>query len=401
MNLVSVNIDSIRIGHPLPFSLRDELGVLLASKGFVVERRDDLALIVGRRSQLFVDVAETEAHLRAYQGKLLKMVRQDQLLGDIAEAKISSYDVDRPRDRDDQGRPDWLHLQAQANAMLLDTSPDSFGLRLNKLQTQLSRHTHENPDGTLFALMHLATNDVHLYTATHAMLVAAMCSLAAYQVLKWPTESEVTLCKAALTMNLGMAELQDLVARQKASPSVEQQLETVQLADNSVGLLIQLGVDNPQWLEAVKHHRDKTPGLLANRSEGLRMARLIQRANMFTAGLAPRLTQMPDLAASAMQACYLDENGQPDEAGAALIKAVGIYSPGTFVRLITDEVAVVIKRGSNTSTPRVAVLINRNGMPNGELVVRNTSKREFRIVAAVPHREIKIQVNLEQLLLLT
>lgn len=401
MNLVSVNIDSIRIGHPLPFSLRDELGVLLASKGFVVERRDDLALIVGRRSQLFVDVAETEAHLRAYQGKLLKMVRQDQLLGDIAEAKISSYDVDRPRDRDDQGRPDWLHLQAQANAMLLDTSPDSFGLRLNKLQTQLSRHTHENPDGTLFALMHLATNDVHLYTATHAMLVAAMCSLAAYQVLKWPTESEVTLCKAALTMNLGMAELQDLVARQKASPSVEQQLETVQLADNSVGLLIQLGVDNPQWLEAVKHHRDKSPGLLADRSEGLRMARLIQRANMFTAGLAPRLTQMPDLAASAMQACYLDENGQPDEAGAALIKAVGIYSPGTFVRLITDEVAVVIKRGSNTSTPRVAVLINRNGMPNGELVVRNTSKREFRIVAAVPHREIKIQVNLEQLLLLT
>ena len=105
MNLVSVNIDSIRIGHPLPFSLRDELGVLLASKGFVVERRDDLALIVGRRSQLFVDVAETEAHLLAYQGKLLKMVRQDQLLGDIAEAKISSYDVDRPRDRGDQGRP--------------------------------------------------------------------------------------------------------------------------------------------------------------------------------------------------------------------------------------------------------------------------------------------------------
>jgi hypothetical protein len=309
--------------------------------------------------------------------------------------------VDRPIDRGDQGRPDWLHLQAQANAMLLDTNSDSFGLRLNKLQTQLSRHTHENPDGTLFALMHLATNDVHLYTATHAMLVAAMCSLAAYQVLKWPTESEVTLCKAALTMNLGMAELQDLVARQKASPSVEQQLETVQLADNSVGLLIQLGVDNPQWLEAVKHHRDKSPGLLADRSEGLRMARLIQRANMFTAGLAPRLTQMPDLAASAMQACYLDENGQPDEAGAALIKAVGIYSPGTFVRLITDEVAVVIKRGSNTSTPRVAVLINRNGMPNGELVVRNTSKREFRIVAAVPHREIKIQVNLEQLLLLT
>jgi hypothetical protein len=346
-------------------------------------------------------LTENEAHLRAYQGKLLKMVRQDQLLGDIAEAKISSYDLDEPQERLDTGKPDWLKLQDQAQTMLLDTTPERFRLRLDKLQKQISHHTHDNPDGTLFALMHLASHDVHLYSATHAMLVAAMCSLAAFQVLQWPPELEIVLCKAALTMNLGITELHDLLARQKTSPSPIQQQETMALADNSVGLLVQLGINDPNWLEAVKHHRDKTPGALADRSVGLRLARLIQRANMFTAGLAPRLTQMPDLAASAMQACYLDENGQPDEAGAALIKAVGIYSPGTFVRLITDEVAVVIKRGANTSTPRVAVLFNRNGLPNGEMVVRNTGKREFRIVAAVPHREIKMNINLEQLLLLT
>ena len=76
MNLIVVNIDSIRIGHPLPFSLRDETGILLASKGFVVEKRDDLLEIIGRRSQLFVDVAESQDHLRAYQGKLLRMVRR-------------------------------------------------------------------------------------------------------------------------------------------------------------------------------------------------------------------------------------------------------------------------------------------------------------------------------------
>lgn len=401
MNLVSVNIDSIRIGQPLPFSLRDEGGVLLAGKGYVVENHDELAGIIGRRSQLFVDLAENEAYLRAYQGKLLRMVRQDQLLGDIAEVKISSDDVAAPPDKMDPSKPDWLNLQVQAQTMLLDTAPERFRLRLDKLQKQLSRQIHDNPDGTLFALMHLATHDVHLYSATHAMLVAAMCSLAASQVLKWPPELEVVLCKAALTMNLGMTELHDLLAQQKTSPSPVQQLRALELADNCADLLSQLGINDPHWLEAVKHHRDKTPGALADRSAGLRMARLMQRANLLTAGLAPRLTQMPDLAASAMQACYLDENGQPDEAGAALIKAVGIYSPGTFVRLITDEVAVVIKRGANTSTPRVAVLINRNGLPNGEMVVRNTDKREFRIVAAVPRREIKMNINLGQMLLLT
>lgn len=398
MNLIVVNIDSIRIGHPLPFSLRDETGVLLASKGFVVSKRDDLLDIIGRRSQLFVDVAETQEHLKAYQSKLLRMVRQDQILGDIAEARISSSDVDTAREKIDTGKPDWLNLQEQVNAMLLDTNPHSFGLRLDKLQKRITRHTHENPDATLFALIHLATFDVHMFSATHAMLIAVMCSLTAHQVLKWPAESEATLCKAALTMNLGMTELDDLLARQKTPPSAQQKLESTQLASNSVARLSQLGMIDPTHLEAVAHHRDATPGPLAPRSEGQRMARLIQRANRFTARLAPRTTESIGLAASVMQACYLDEDGQPDEAGAALIKAVGIYSPGTFVRLITEEVAVVIKRGPNTSTPSVAVLINRDGMPNGELVVRNTSKREFRIVAAVPHREIKVNVSLDRFL---
>jgi ribosomal protein S16 len=102
-----------------------------------------------------------------------------------------------------------------------------------------------------------------------------------------------------------------------------------------------------------------------------------------------------------MQASYFDENRQVDEAGAALIKAVGIYSPGSFVRLNTDEVAAVIRRGANTTTPRVAVLINREGMPVAEPVIRDTSLRDYRIVASVPHREVKVQLNLQRMLALT
>jgi ribosomal protein S16 len=102
-----------------------------------------------------------------------------------------------------------------------------------------------------------------------------------------------------------------------------------------------------------------------------------------------------------MQACYFDENRQIDEAGAALIKAVGIYSPGTFVRLSTHEIAVVIKRGANTTMPKVAVLINRQGMPTGEPIVRDTSLTEFRIASSVPHRDVKVSHNLDRLVTLT
>jgi hypothetical protein len=102
-----------------------------------------------------------------------------------------------------------------------------------------------------------------------------------------------------------------------------------------------------------------------------------------------------------MQACYFDEECKVDEAGAALIKAVGIYPPGTFVRLATNEIAIVVKRRMNTAIPKVAVLVNRLGIATSEPVVRETKAPENRIIASVPHREVKVHVNFEKILPLT
>ena len=401
MNLVTVNVDSIRIGHPLPFALRDEGGVMLANKGYVVKSRADLDQIISQRGDIFVDVTEYDSHNRAYMGKLHHLVREERALGQIAEARLSTADLDAPRDTGNAGEADWLDLQAQTNGMLRDTNPATFLNRLEKIQGQLSRNSRLNPDGTLFALIHLTASEVRMYSATHAMLVSVMCSLAAREVLKWTPEQEVTLCKAALTMNIGMTELQDRLAQQREAPSPEQRRQIDQHAMRSATLLKQLGVTDMIWFEAVINHHTNTPGPLAGRTEGQRMARLIQRADMFAARLAPRISRVPEAPAMAMQACYFDETRQMDEAGGALIKAVGIYSPGSFVRLTTNEVAVVIRRGANTTTPRVAILINRTGMPTGELIVRDTSHRDYRIVSSVAHRDVKVQINLERLLTLT
>ena len=404
MNLVTVNLDSIFIGRPLPFALWDESGVLLAPKGYVVTSRADLNSISDKRGQLYMDTADSDTYQRAYVGKLHSLVRQDKPLGQIADSQFSTFELESSRDTHataDAGEPDWLELQGEAQTLLLDVNPASFCTRLDKLHAQLSRHLRQNPDGTLFALIHLSGSEVQLYSATHAMLVSVMCSLAAREVLKWPTALETLTSKAALTMNVGMTELQNRLAMQPDEPSREQRAVIDQHAAMSVALLKKMGITDPLWLEAVLHHGTNTPGPLAGRSEGQRMARLIQRADMFAACLAPRASRPAKSPASAMQASYFDENRQIDEAGAALIKAVGIYSPGTYVRLATDEIAVVIKRGANTTTPRVAIVVNRSGMPTGELIVRDTSKREFRIVIGVPQREVKVKIKLERLLALT
>lgn len=400
MQLVPVSVESIRVRQPLPFPLMDKDGVLLAKKDFVIESREDLVEIAERGGGLFIDASDSDAHLRAYVGRLHGLVRDEKSLGVIAGTQITA-DALGGRHLQENETPDWLDLQVQSNAVLREKNPALFMERLERLNAQLSHHCQRNPDGTLFALIHLSASEIHLYSATHAMLVRVICGLAARDVLHWPIEMETQLCKAALTMNLGMTDLQDRLARQIEAPSAEQRAAIQTHAARSADMLAAMGVTDTLWLQAVREHHTQEPGPLHAKTPAQRMARLIQRADMFGARLAPRAARVPTAPAAAMQACYFDENRQIDEAGAALIKAVGIYQPGAFVRLATDEVAIVVKRGANTTTPRVAVLINRQGIPTVEPTVRDTSLPEYRIVASVPHREVKVQINLERLLPLT
>jgi HD-GYP domain-containing protein (c-di-GMP phosphodiesterase class II) len=230
------------------------------------------------------------------------------------------------------------------------------------------------------------------------MLVSVMCGLAAREVLDWPEPVEMLLRKAALTMNIAMTELQDRLTSQKRPADAFQQTAIEEHAQKSVAVLQAMGISDPTWLAAVADHHAQAPGSLRSKTPAQRLARLIQRADMFAARLSPRLTRPPVTPAVAMQACYFDENKQVDEAGAALIKAVGIYQPGSYVKLANEEVAVVVRRGSNTSTPRVAVVLNRSGMPTAEHAVRDTSQKDYKVVASVPHGEVKVQIKLERLL---
>jgi HD-GYP domain-containing protein (c-di-GMP phosphodiesterase class II) len=400
MNLIPVNLTSIEVGQPLPFQLVDRNGVLLAAKFFIVKSRDDLAEVAEKVGGLYMDGVDAEALQKAYVDQMQTMMRQDKPLGEIATTKI-------PRSRKarsaavDLEKVDWFDLQVQANHLLRDLHPVSFVERLEHIHSVLGYQIERHADSALFALIHLSASETRMYSATHGMLVSVICGLASREVLQWPPAAENLLRKAALTMNIGMTDLQDRLALQKEAPTSEQRSVIQAHAAQSAGRLMQLGITDPTWLGAVREHHTQTPGPLRSKKPAQRLARLIQRADMFAARLAPRASRAPISPAAAMQACYFDEQKAVDEAGAAIIKAVGIYQPGAFVKLATDEIAVVTRRAANTSTPRVAVLVNRSGMPTGEPLLRNTSQENYRIVASVPHREVKVKIQLERMLALT
>ncbi len=400
MNLIPIEADSIRIGYPLPCDLVDKDGTLLAKKAFVIRSKDDVLHFANRNGGLFMDGLDAEALHKSYLDQLQTMMRKDKSIGEIADSKLQ---VDRAVKRTSEvtGRLDWRDLQAEAHLLLRDPHRETFSERLDHVHQVLTEEMHRNANGVLFALIHLSATETEMYSATHAMLVSVMCGLAAHEVLNWPDPVEVLLRKAALTMNIGMTELQDRLTTQKKPPDAFQQSVIDHHAERSVELLRAQGVTDPTWLEAVASHHAQTPGALRSKTPAQRLARVIQRADMFAARLSPRLTRPPVTPAVAMQACYFDENKEVDEAGAALIKAVGIYQPGSFVKLASEEVAVVVRRGSNTSTPRVAVVLNRSGMPTVENAVRDTSHKDYRVLASVPHSEVKVQIKLDRLLPLT
>jgi HD-GYP domain-containing protein (c-di-GMP phosphodiesterase class II) len=397
MNLVALNIESIQLGHPLPFVLRGADGALLAQKGYVVRTRAELDVMVSRGLQLCVDTDESGDSHRAYLAQLQKMLLSDTSLGQIASMKIQAG-APAGRARGAKEVAQWPELQLRATQLLRSPSAGDFDGRFQALHAELARSCEQAPDATLLALIYLSAQETHMYSATHAMLVSCVCMIVAREMLRWPVARVQQLGQAALTMNIAMTELQDQLAQQSLPLTAAQIAAVENHASRSVQMLRQLGVADPVWLEAVQCHHHRTPGPFAKKTEAQQMARLLQRADIFGARLAPRVARAPMPVTAAMQASYYDEEHQVDEAGAALVKALGVYPPGAFVRLATQEIAVVLRRGSTATTPRVAVVMNRDGLPTGELIPRDTSQPAWKIASVVAFRDVRVKLSLERLL---
>jgi hypothetical protein len=65
-------------------------------------------------------------------------------------------------------------------------------------------------------------------------------------------------------------------------------------------------------------------------------------------------------------------HGLDAQLGAVLIRELGIYPVGTYVRLLNGEVGVVCRRGLNSTTPYVQSFIGPRGAPLDVFLQRDT-----------------------------
>lgn len=399
MNLVELNVSTIPFGKPLPFVLRGVGGALLANKGYVIRSADDLRVLIARGQTLYVDTDESGDSYRAFLAQLQSLLLSDTPLKKIANMTLEQRAA-KASETQDNSPPPWREWQLGLTQLLRNPDASDFLSRFEDLFAGLRRYLLKQPDATLLALMQMSAEETKYYCATHAMLVSAICMTVAGETLRWPENRVLPLGRAALSMNIGMARLQDELAQQTTPLTAQQAQEVDMHSDVSACILRAMGVTDPLWLYAVRTHHHRAPGKLAEKTLGQQMARLIQRADIFGARIAPRVTREPMSVTSAMQASYYDETKSMDEAGAALVKALGIYPPGAWVKLASGEIGVVVRRGASAATPRVAVLLNRSGMATGEPLPRDTAQPTWKIVSPVAHKDVMVRLPLEKLLAL-
>lgn len=399
MNLVELNLSTIPYGQPIPFALRGVGGGLLANKGFVIRSADDLRVLLARGQALYVDTDESGESYRAFLSQIQSLLLSNKPLNQIASMTLQTTTAPAAATQDNSP-PAWREWQLGLTQLLRTPSVADFAQRFEDLFSALNAYLLKNPDGALLALMQMSAEETRYYSATHAMLSSVICMTVARETLRWPENRVLPLGRAALSMNVGMAQLQDELAQQSTPLTPQQAQQVDQHSDASVSILRAMGITDPLWLDAVRTHHHRAPGKLSEKTLAQQMARLIQRSDIFGARIAPRINREPMSVTSAMQASYYDETKSMDEAGAALVKALGIYPPGAWVKLASAEIGVVVRRGASAATPRVAVLLNKSGMPTGEPIPRDTAQAAWKIVSPVAHKEVRVRLPLEKLLAL-
>jgi len=201
-------------------------------------------------------------------------------------------------------------------------------------------------------------------------------------------------------MNVAMIDLQLSLRNQREPLTHEQRAAVDDHPAAAARMLMQCGVMDNEWLRVVLEHHETLDGSgyprrIRNPGEG---GLLLRACDIFTAKLSPRAYRKAVNAGEATRHMFvkLGQNSA-DPFPALLVKVVGLYPPGTLVKLASDEIGVVFARGGTAKTPRVMALLSAKGRPVGEPVPRDTADAAYAIVAVMPLDKSLVAIDFEQI----
>jgi HD-GYP domain-containing protein (c-di-GMP phosphodiesterase class II) len=400
VKLVPFSPEHLRLESTLPFGVRDGSGTLLLPANARIVNHDQLSYL--RSKALCVDEHESNEWRRKLGGAMGAMLRQNTSLKAIADVRAPDATADGTVAADASVPDQWEALASALDATLRDAGPQpEFPARVRALHERASRLGRRHADASLYHLIHSAGQAPDKYCSQHALLVMLVCEQAA-PLLGWHADVVRSLGCAALTMNVAMAALQDQLAASELPPSPVMREQIRQHAALGARLLHEAGADDALWCDAVRlhHERGDAQRPLADLDLAARVARLLRRADIFTAKISARRARAPMSPVQAAREACLGHDGVPDEVGGALLRATGLYPPGSFVELANGERGIVVARGRRANLPWVASLVAPSGLALGEPALRDTLEARFTVRGAVSRALVKVRPDHERILAL-
>ena len=353
----------IKAGAALPFGVRDAEGKLLLAKGQAVPNEQMREALMNRG--VFVDMEEVR-------------------------------DSSRRGNDEGNGGEDffarWEALQTRLSVLLRAPQEPLFLARVKECAAQLIAWAERFPDQLLFVVIQHDHSRHEVYGLAHLLHTAAVCALLSRR-LGWTPERQKSLVGAALTMNLSSIDLQGRLASRGGKLLPPQRAAIDRHPDEAVAWLRNAGLDDAEWLTTVAQHHEQPggggyPQHLAEPDEASQLLRLV---DVFLAKLASRGGRVGLTAPQAAKTLYTGSNGHAF--AALLVKELGMFPPGTLVKLASGEIAVAVRRGTSGNTPIVSAVMNRQGDPLGSPVRRDTASAEHAITGLVAAQQLRVQLT--------
>ncbi|MFT3856025.1 MAG: HD domain-containing phosphohydrolase [Aquabacterium sp.] len=236
-----------------------------------------------------------------------------------------------------------------------------FAMEAGGLADALMRLTYEDPDVSIFHMVHARHEKVRRYSVLHAMHTGMLLALIGRRK-EWGAARTATAVKAGLTMNIAITALHNELALQTHPLTEDQQARIQRHPLDSARMLGELGVQDTDWLTAVAQHHEEPdghgyPGRLVQVDA---LADAIRTCDVFGAKISPRIGRdgMPTPRAAA----EIFRQRSASYFGATIIRELGLYPPGCLVELDCGERGVVVQRSRDPKAPQVVLIGQGQGV---------------------------------------
>lgn len=276
--------------------------------------------------------------------------------------------------------------------LLRNDDRELFPAKITQLGLLIEEICNIDPDPFLAAVY---ADDGHELLYIHTIYTAILCDILSKQ-LAIPEVKRLPLILAALTHDIGMLDYHNQLNTQKEKLTPQEISTLHEHPKEGADLLLELGVDEDIWLDAVLQHHERSDG--SGYPHGLKNkeistpSKILALCDTYAAMIRPRphrkISIMPE---HALRDIFLDGGKTIDSKIAELLlKSIGIYPPGALVKLKNGEIAVVISRTNKPNAPIVASCMTASGALKPNKTKHDSSFGNFKILHAIPRQKYRL-----------